>query len=123
MKYADLKKITRGLRNKQTKEEIILWQFLRKRQVEGRKFLRQHPIIYESNRKELFFFVADFYCAEEKLVIELDGKIHDYQKEHDKWRDEIIQSKGIQMLHFKNEELKNVNEVLTKIVSFFNSSG
>ena len=84
MKYSELKKITRRLRNNQTKEEITLWKYLSNRQLQGRRFLRQHPIIYDSNRKDVFFFVADFYCAEEKLVVELDGKIHDYQKEHDK---------------------------------------
>ncbi len=66
--------------------------------------------------------MADFYCHEEKLVIELDGKIHDYQQEHDKWRDEIIQSKGFRVLHIKNEELKDIRLVLTKIKNQFESS-
>jgi len=119
MLYSELKKITRQLRNNQTKEEKLLWGFLRNRKLMDRKFLRQHPIIYESNRKELFFFVADFYCAEEKLVVELDGKIHDYQKDHDKWRDEIIQSKGLKVLRIKNEELDNMGIVLNKITKYF----
>ena len=78
------------------------------------KFLRQHPIIYEVNGLK-HFFIADFYCAAGSLVIELDGKIHDYQKDRDAERDLIIKNLGLKILHIKNEELDNMNQVKLKI--------
>ena len=79
------------------------------------KFLRQHPIIYESNKNEHFFFVPDFYCAQANLVIELDGPIHKKTVEHDVRRDEILKSHGLKVLRFKNEELDDIGCVLKKI--------
>ena len=122
MKYPDIKRIASQLRRNQTPYEKLLWRNIRRRQLKGRKFLRQHVIIYESNKKEHFFFIPDFYCAEEKIIIELDGKIHDYQKERDKHRDLILEEKGLKILRFKNEELKNINLVLNKIEEMFNSN-
>jgi very-short-patch-repair endonuclease len=61
MKYEQIKEITRKLRNNTTPEEVKLWSFLRKRQLEGRKFPRQQAIIYESIENEHFFYVPDFF--------------------------------------------------------------
>jgi very-short-patch-repair endonuclease len=71
--------LARELRKKQTPSEITLWGELRNRTLCGVKFYRQHPLVYEDDRGKLHFFIPDFYSAEQKLVIELDGKIHDYQ--------------------------------------------
>ena len=101
--------------NSLTPEEKILWQYLRKRQRKGRKFLRQYPIIYETSGKEHFYFVADFYCASEKLIVELDGPIHNYKRKRDKFRDEILEQEGYRVLHIKNSEIKDLKEVLNKI--------
>ncbi len=76
-----VKEISRELRGKQTQTEEILWQLLRNRKFHNLKFRRQHAI----GR-----YIADFYCDEKKIVIELDGKIHENQKEYDAIRDEII---------------------------------
>ena len=119
MKYYEIKKLAAKLRKNQTPSERLLWLNIRKRQLKGRKFLRQHPIIYESNKTEHFFFIPDFYCAEEKLIIELDGKIHEYQKDRDKHRDLILEAKGLKILRIKNEELNTINEVLIKILKEF----
>jgi very-short-patch-repair endonuclease len=96
MTYPEIKELTRKLKNNPTPLEQILWRYLRKKQLDGRKFLRQHAIIYESVGKEHFFYVPDFYCEKEKLAIELDGKIH-------------IQKEGIEnvMKHPYNEVHKN----------------
>ncbi len=88
----------RELREKQTPAEEILWQCLRSRRLEGIKFRRQHNIGQ---------FIADFYCHEARLVIELDGRIHDDQKEHDEDRDLWMQSNGFTVLRFKNEAILN----------------
>ncbi|MBW6535173.1 MAG: endonuclease domain-containing protein [Mariniphaga sp.] len=119
MKYEQIKEITRKLRNNATPEEVKLWRYLRKRQLEGRKFLRQHAIIYESIGNEHFFYVPDFFCYKENLAIELDGKIHLYKKAEDKRRDEILNQLGIKVLRLKNEELKDIDEVLVKIKNEF----
>jgi len=103
-----------------TPEEKILWTKLRNRQLIGRKFVRQTAFIYEKNNKgDYFFFVPDFYCREEKLVIERDGKIHDYHKERDYNRDEIIKQHGLKVLRFKNEEILQVDTVLERIKAEF----
>ncbi len=119
MKYYEIKQIARKLRQNMPDEEIFLWRVLRNRRFKGEKFIRQYPLIYEKKGKELFFFVADFYCAKQKLVIELDGKIHDYQEEHDKNRDEITKQMGLRVLRIKNEELNDMMKVYAKIESLF----
>ena len=105
MKYYEIKKIARRLRSQQTPAEKTLWNYIRERKLMGRKFLRQHPIIYESKRNNHFFYIPDFYCMKEKLVIELDGPVHDYQKERDFRRDQILRSQNLKVLRIKNEEL------------------
>lgn len=119
MKYSEIKEIADRLRRNQTPAEKILWERIRKQQIKGRKFLRQHVIVYESVNNEHFFFIPDFYCAREKLIIELDGKIHDYQIDRDKNRDEILQSKGLRILRIRNEDLQNIDSVLEKIMKMF----
>ena len=104
----------RELRKNQTAHEQKLWQLLRNRQFEGKKFLRQHPIVHYCYKRP-YYFVADFYCAEHKLVIELDGAVHQYQEEYDQQRDLILNAKGLTILRIKNEELTEINTVKEKI--------
>ncbi|MHC1775490.1 MAG: endonuclease domain-containing protein [Lentimicrobium sp.] len=119
MKWPEIKKIATRLRNNPTIEEEIMWKLLRKKQLQGRKFLRQHPIIFETNRdkNDFYFFIPDFYCAIEKLVIEIDGPIHDFQKEKDYKREEILISRGLHVLRFKNYELNNIDFVRNRVLS------
>ena len=107
--------LARELRKNSTKSEKILWEYLRKRRFEGLRFLRQYPIIHEERDRELFFYIADFYCSEVKMVLEIDGKIHDYQKESDFNRDFVMRRMGLKVLRIKNEELYNIDAVLNKI--------
>ena len=98
-----------------TKEEVILWEKLRNRKIENTKFLRQHTIkfIYEGKMR---FFVADFYCADKKLIIEIDGKIHLSQIEKDKLRNEVLNELGYEVIRFTNEEVNNnIEYVIEKI--------
>ncbi|KOH45240.1 endonuclease domain-containing protein [Sunxiuqinia dokdonensis] len=108
----------RALRKNMTPFEKILWANLRKRKLGGFKFLRQHPIIYQVYNNKPLYFIADFYCADKKLVIELDGKIHDFQKEEDTARDEIMASLGLHVIRIRNEELENMRSVLHKITDY-----
>ena len=109
----------RFLSRDQTSSENILWQILRNRNFKGNKFVRQHPIKVEYQGK-VRFFIADFYCHEKKLVIELDGQIHEKQKEYDQYRTLMINQLGIQVYRIKNEELKNLAVVTAKLHVFLN---
>src|SRR6056297_3005929 len=111
--------LARKLRKEQTPSEKILWNELRNRKLYGVKFFRQHPLIYEEDRGIVHFFIPDFYSAEQKLVIELDGKIHEYQKNYDQERDFIIKKMDLTVIRFKNEEVRNLNLLKTKIISHF----
>lgn len=120
MRKKDIIELARELRKNQTPAEIYLWDKLRNRKFLGKKFLRQHPIIFKETDYNFDFFIADFYCHECKLVIEVDGKIHDYQKEHDKQRDLIMENLGLRVLRIKNEEILNhIDIVNNKIRRYF----
>jgi very-short-patch-repair endonuclease len=101
-----VKQVCRDLRKNQTKAEKIFWNEIRNRKVLGLKFYRQYPLIFDYTGKETFF-VADFYCHERRLVIELDGKIHEYQEERDLLRTYIITMLGIEVVRYRNEEIEN----------------
>ncbi|PLX28889.1 hypothetical protein C0581_00655 [Candidatus Parcubacteria bacterium] len=114
-KLQEIKKRCKELRINQTETEAILWNFLRNRRFYNRKFYRQHPIKFSINNK-VHYFIADFYCHEYKLVIELDGEIHKKQKEYDEMREGLLKGIGFIVMRFKNREiLENVGEVLNKI--------
>jgi predicted helicase len=100
----------RGLRKNQTEAEEMLWQLLRGRKLNNLKFRRQHPLSAG--------FILDFYCAEAKLGIEIDGGYHNEieQKEYDEQRTEVIKQYGINIIRFTNEDvINNTFEVLQKI--------
>ena len=102
------------LRQRQTKAEEILWQFLGNKNINGLKFRRQH---YIKN------YIADFYCSEKMLSIELDGGIHlnKEQIEYDEFRTTVLNELGITELRFTNEEIiENVTAVINKIKSELN---
>jgi predicted helicase len=98
------------LRQKQTPAEQMLWQCLRANQLHGAKFRRQHNIGQ---------YIVDFYCHAAKLVIELDGGIHELQKAQDSDRDTYLKANGLQVLRFPNEEItQNLPQVLQTISQF-----
>lgn len=108
-------KITaRELRKNQTKSEQIVWELLRNRRLSNYKFFRQH-IIRVNYFGERRHFIADFYCPKKKLVLEIDGKIHEKQQEYDELRTEIINQLGINVVRIKNNELEDINSVINKI--------
>ncbi|MEA1875822.1 MAG: endonuclease domain-containing protein [Bacteroidota bacterium] len=119
MKYGEIKHFARQLRNNPTPAEAKLWEHLKNRQLNGRKFLRQHPLLYDFNKSEYFYFIPDFYCYQELLIIELDGPIHDIQVDRDKNRQEILVHTGFRMIRFRNEELNDMKKVLNRIVGCF----
>ncbi|MBI3005913.1 MAG: DUF559 domain-containing protein [Ignavibacteriales bacterium] len=115
--YEAAKQLCRELRKRQTLAEADVWKRLRNRQFLGKKFLRQHPIFFTYEGDESFF-IADFYSRELKLVIELDGKHHELQKDYDSFRTHIINDLGLLVIRFRNEEIDgNVNHVLGQLKS------
>ncbi len=88
----------RRMRQRPTAAETVLWQQLRNRKLRGYKFRRQHPIGQ---------FIADFCCPERKLVIELDGDVHQQTRDSDTLRDEYLQARGFRVMRFSNGEVMN----------------
>ena len=109
-----VKPIVRQLRKDQTESETILWEKLRNRNWKGYKFYRQHPIFFDYNGQRRFF-VADFYSAKLKLIIEIDGKIHESQQEYDEYRTFIINHKRIHVIRFTNEDVINIEAFLQSL--------
>jgi very-short-patch-repair endonuclease len=105
----------RDLRANQTESEAIIWEIVRNREVLDKKFLRQHPIFYDIMGKESFY-ICDFYCHELNFVIEIDGKIHQYEKLKDAERDKIMNLMGLYVLRIKNKEIESsISKVIEKI--------
>jgi very-short-patch-repair endonuclease len=99
----------RELRKSQTPAEQALWELLRDRRLSGLKFRRQFPVR---------IFVADFCCYELKLIVELDGEVHEDARRiaHDENRDFYLRSVGYTVLRFSNREVFESSEfVLGKI--------
>ena len=107
------KEACRLLRKKSTMSEKLLWTEIRNRKFLGKKFLRQHPLFFSYMNKDTFF-IADFYCREVSLIVEIDGKSHNYQKEYDALRTHIINNMGINVVRFKNEEIENNLPIVLK---------
>ncbi|MBM2841097.1 MAG: hypothetical protein HW412_1625 [Bacteroidetes bacterium] len=99
------KKTSRELRRDQTKAEEIFWEAVRGHRFMGLKFYRQHPLFFDFQGKETFF-IADFYCHKHRIVIEIDGRIHDFNRKRDEARTRVINALGVQVLRFRNEEIK-----------------
>ncbi|MES2371256.1 MAG: DUF559 domain-containing protein [Bacteroidota bacterium] len=110
-KYLDVHR--KRLRNNSTDAERELWKHIRRRKLNGRKFRRQFSIAN---------YILDFYCFEEKLAIELDGK-HHYTYEGilaDKVRDEFLKQHGVTVLRFENRRVfEEIGLVLKEIQACF----
>jgi very-short-patch-repair endonuclease len=97
----------RAIRQYPTRAEDILWRSLRSSRFQGAKFQRQAPI----DR-----YVVDFYCHAAKLVVELDGKQHEWFADYDAGRTEILERLGMRVIRFANEEVcDDLDTVLARI--------
>jgi len=97
----------RILRENMTSAEKLLWERLSRKQIAGVKFRRQHPID---------IFIADFYCHEARLVIELDGEIHNKKQEYDEGRTADLEKHFIKVIRFRNSEVETDIENVIKII-------
>ena len=99
----------RRLRRHQTDAERLLWLRLRDRRLGGWKFKRQVSI---------HRFVVDFFCADAKLILELDGGQHDHNRDRDADRTRVLEAMGYLVLRFWNHDvMRNTNGVLEEILS------
>ncbi len=95
------------MRKHPTHAEEILWRNLRSSRFQGAKFRRQVPF----DR-----YVVDFYCHAAKLVIELDGKQHEWLSDYDAGRSEVLERLGVRVMRFTNEEVcAELDSVLARI--------
>lgn len=107
-----LKEIARKLRKRMTRSEVILWQHLKGKQMNGYDFDRQRRIDE---------YVVDFYCKKLKLAIEVDGSSHDSEEaqEQDRYRQQRLEALGVRFLRFRDEEVRqNVEAVLQAIATW-----
>lgn len=96
------------LRHQMTPAERILWKELRTNKLNGLHFRRQQIV---------HGYFADFYCHQHELIVELDGGIHELQKEYDAEREEFLVALGFRIIRFTNEDITgNLKGVLQKIV-------
>nr|WP_308430005.1 DUF559 domain-containing protein [Salegentibacter mishustinae] len=92
----ELKEYRKFLRENMTLAEAFLWNFLKAKKLEGKRFTRQHSI---GN------YIVDFYCASEKLIVELDGQAHlnSTIEEKDFKRTRYLESLGFNVIRFENK--------------------
>ena len=103
------KGLARALRRNMTDAERLLWYNLRDRRLNGYKFRRQYPI---------GSFIVDFVCVKRKLIVEVDGGQHNWNKDKDANRTEYLEEKGYRVLRFwNNEVLQKIESVLNVILS------
>ena len=102
------KPLARRMRGEATRAEATLWARLRGRQLDGRRFRRQHAI----DR-----FIVDFYCAERQLVVELDGDGHRERAEYDRLRDRQLRALGLCVLRLTNEQVLSDTETALTLIS------
>ena len=96
------------MRREMTPAEKILWKRLKVNRLNGLHFRRQQIV---------HGYFADFLCHQHDLIVEIDGGIHDMQKEYDSEREEYLISLGFRIIRFKNEDvMKNLEGVLQRIV-------
>lgn len=104
------------LRANLTPTEKMLWTYLNRSQLNGFRFKAQHPI---------YTFIADFYCHSARLVIELDGEVHDSQEQqiYDANRTYLITEFGLTVVRFRNDEvLRNTQQVIESIQTYLSSA-
>lgn len=108
-----LRKNARELRKNSTLSEVLLWNLLKNKRINGLDFDRQRII---GN------YIVDFYCSKLKLVIEIDGCSHDNKYIYDKKRDEYLKSLGLSVIHFDDHDVKfQIDKVILSIEEIINN--
>jgi very-short-patch-repair endonuclease len=112
--WEKLKPIAHEMRVEPTEAEKKLWKYLRKHQLHNLSFRRQHCVGQ---------FIVDFYCAKARLVIEVDGEIHQYRDEEDIIRQEYLERQELKVMRFPNNMvLNNIDEVIKHVETYLSST-
>ncbi len=93
-----MREVARQFRKAPTHGEARLWHTLRRKSLDGRKFRRQQPIGP---------FVVDFFCASERLIVEVDGPIHATQREADRARQHLLETLGLRFVRLSAEQVEH----------------
>lgn len=106
-RYLALRERAREMRREPTLAEAALWKRLRNGRL-GRWHFERQFVVGE--------FIVDFYCHAARLVVEVDGPVHDHQTERDEDRDATLVSQGLRVLRFPNERvLRDICAILSEI--------
>jgi very-short-patch-repair endonuclease len=101
--------LAKKMRRNMTFAERCFWNAVRANKIPGMHFHRQQVIDG---------FIADFYCADHRLVVEIDGGVHEFQRAHDAQRDIALQKNGLKVLRFKNEDVvDHIEHVIEQVKS------
>jgi len=103
----NIKAKAQELRKNLTSQEKRLWDRIRRGQLNGMHFRKQHP--YN-------IYILDFFCFKANLAIEVEGKIHLKKKEYDTERTRFLESSGLEVLHFRNEDIENRIDWVIEII-------
>jgi very-short-patch-repair endonuclease len=99
---------SRRMRANPTPAETLLWSKLRKRKLGGYRFLRQRIIGP---------YIVDFYCAELDLIIEIDGPIHQHQREYDEHRTKYLEIVRKHVIRFTNQQILEDVDAVLRVIS------
>lgn len=120
-----IKNAARDLRKNSTKSEVLLWERLKWKQLNYR-FNRQAPVyLFTENSWLHRYIIADFYCKEKNLIIELDWEYHNVKETYflDKKKEELLKQKNIKVIRFTNDELYNdISSVVDRINVYINKA-
>lgn len=89
--------LARRHRNSPTRSEALLWESLRRRQIDAFQFRRQYPVGP---------YFADFFCVHARLAVEVDGESHRGRERRDRLRDTFFRRRGITVLRFTNDQVE-----------------
>ncbi|MDO9391176.1 MAG: DUF559 domain-containing protein [bacterium] len=99
--------LAKAMRRNMTLAERCFWNAVRANKIVGMHFHRQQVIDG---------FIADFYCGDQRLVVEIDGGIHETQKDNDNKRETALKKNGLRIIRFSNQEvINNLDRVLQKL--------
>ncbi|MBI5806458.1 DUF559 domain-containing protein [candidate division TA06 bacterium] len=99
--------LAKALRRNMTLAECCFWNAVRANKIDGMHFHRQQVIDG---------FIADFYCGDQRLVVEIDGGIHETQKDYDNMRENALKKNGLRIIRFSNQEvINNIDLVIQKL--------
>lgn len=107
-----LQEKARWLRTNMTPPEVKFYQHLKGKQLLGYDFHRQKPILN---------YIVDFYCPKLKLIIEIDGLVHDFKMEYDDKRQKELEEYRLSLLRFQAWEInKDIDNIIQRIVDWIN---